>query len=53
MFDSDAEKHSEKIADILSSFVPKVEIIYLDKKDPGELTEKEVKDLRKDLNLLG
>lgn len=53
MFDSDAEKHSEKIANILTSFVPTVEIIYINKKDPGELTEKEVKELRKELKLLG
>jgi DNA primase len=51
VFDSDAAKNSENLANSLSSFVPYVEIITTSKKDPDSLSAEEVKHLRKELKL--
>jgi 5S rRNA maturation endonuclease (ribonuclease M5) len=42
MYDADAAKKSEMLANALTTFIPSVEIVYLDQGDPGEMSEKEI-----------
>jgi len=51
LYDSDATKKAEKLANTLSIFVPKVEIINLESGDPADMKEEEVIQLRKELNI--
>ena len=51
MFDSDAIKKANKLGHILSTFVPKVEIIELDKGDPSDMGEEEINKLRKEIGI--
>ena len=51
MLDSDAEMQANKLAHDIAPFVRSVEILKLSKGDPGDLSESEVYDLRKDLRL--
>lgn len=51
MLDEGALKKAEKLANILTTFVPKVEILELDKGDPGELSNEEVQKIRKEIGL--
>uniref|UniRef100_A0A6M3LI92 Putative DNA primase n=1 Tax=viral metagenome TaxID=1070528 RepID=A0A6M3LI92_9ZZZZ len=45
LYDTDANKKAEKLANTLSAFIPHVEVITLDEGDPAELSEKEVRRL--------
>jgi len=51
LFDRTAIGPAKKIAYSLNSICSTVEIISIDKKDPAELTEKEVEEIRKQLNI--
>ena len=51
MFDTDAIKKTDKLANILSTFVDKVEVIELDEGDPGDLSEENIIDLRTKISL--
>jgi DNA primase len=51
MYDEDASAISEKLAYDLTAFVPQVEVLKLSEGDPDNLTDDDVKALRKDLNL--
>lgn len=46
-FDQAADIQAEKLAWELDSFIPEVDIIYLNKEDPGSLTRKEAFDIVK------
>jgi len=50
LFDPDANKKAEKLANVLSSFIPKVEILTIDVKDPAELSDQEALELKKEIN---
>lgn len=50
LYDKEAEKNAEKLGNICSSF-SHVEILYLDKGDPAEMTDREVKNLRKEIGI--
>lgn len=49
LLDSDAEEASNKLANSLCSFVKDVYIYTIDKKDPAELSDEDVKNIRKDV----
>jgi hypothetical protein len=50
LYDKDAKTKAEKFAHFMSPFIPSVEVITIqDKKDPGELSEKEALQLRKNI----
>ena len=51
MFDSDANKQAEKLANAATSVVPNVEIVTLDEGDPADLSDVEMFKLRKELGL--
>ncbi len=51
MFDADAIKKAHKLGHILSTFVPKVEVIELDKGDPSDMTDEEINKLRKEIGI--
>jgi len=51
LFDKEAEKNAEKLANALSSFVGYVEVLYLDKGDPADMDQEEVKTLRKEIGI--
>jgi DNA primase len=51
MYDPEAQMSAYKLANHLSSIIDHVEIIELKDKDPGELSEDEVKHIRKELGL--
>lgn len=51
MYDSDAYAIAEKLAYDLTAFVPQVEVLKLSEGDPDNLTDDDVRALRKDLNL--
>ena len=51
LYDSDATKKAEKLANELSILIPKVEVITLYKGDPADMKPEEVQQLRKELNL--
>ena len=51
MFDSDAIKKANKLGHVLSTFVPKVEVIELDKGDPSDMTDGEINELRKEIGI--
>lgn len=51
LYDSDAYSIAEKLAYDLTAFVPQVEILKLSEGDPDNLTDDDVRALRKDLNL--
>lgn len=51
MFDPDAAKKAIKFGHILSTFIKKVEVLELEQGDPAEISDEEVKTLRKELNL--
>lgn len=51
MFDQDATSKGRELAHTVSSVVSDVELILLDEGDPDDLTEDEVWQLRRDLNL--
>lgn len=40
-FDDEAEREADKLASELSTFVPEVDVMFLNKDDPGSLTRKE------------
>lgn len=46
-FDSDAHQQAEKLANALTTFIPDVQLILLDEGDPADLSEDDVKALRK------
>lgn len=50
MFDSDATKKAYKLGNILSTFIPKVEILELSNGDPAELNIEEVIKLKQEIN---
>lgn len=49
LYDSDAQKNNKDLAFQLSSLINHVEYIKLDKGDPADLTDKEARELKKDL----
>lgn len=51
MLDPDASDLSQKLADNLSGIVDHVEIITIDVKDPAEMSEQDVRSLRKELRI--
>lgn len=52
LYDLDAIVKAEKLCNALSAFIPNVEMNFLcDHNDPGELTEEEALNLRKEYNL--
>lgn len=51
LFDADAKAQAEKLSAMLQGLVERVEIITLDKGDPAEMREWEVKALRKELRI--
>ncbi len=53
MFDAEdlAQKKAVKLATALSSFIKEVDIISLEKGDPGDLTEEEVQEIRKETGI--
>jgi DNA primase len=50
LFDSEAQKNAEKLANQLSPFIS-VEILTLDKGDPADMTEDEVNNLRREIGI--
>ena len=51
LFDRDAEKEANKLAAVLHPYIPHTEILEIDVKDPAELSDKEVKILRREIGL--
>jgi DNA primase len=53
MFDSEPQaiRKANKLANTLSTFIPKVSVIELPDGDPADLSEKEVLELRKEINI--
>lgn len=51
LYDADATRKAEKLANELSILIPTVEVITLDSGDPADMKPEEVKQLRKELNL--
>lgn len=49
LFDHDATRKSHKLANILSSFIPKVEVLEIDDGDPADMGVDEVDQLKRDL----
>jgi len=49
LFDSGKEEESTKLAKILSSFIPKVQVAHLPKGDPGELSDMEAVKIKYEL----
>jgi len=49
MFDDDAIKKAEKLGDLLYPFVNEIQILEIDKGDPCDLTNDDVKSIRKDI----
>ena len=46
LYDSDAVDKADKLADTLSVFVPKVEVIEIDNGDPASASDLEIKEIR-------
>lgn len=51
MYDKDAVKKAYKLGHILSTFVPKVEILELEEGDPADMSEEEVSKFRKEIKI--
>ena len=51
MYDKEAGREAERLANEISAFVEHCEIITIDVKDPAEMSDEDVKMLRKDLQL--
>lgn len=51
LFDQDATDKAHILASTLTSVVPEVEVLELDDQDPDNLTEDEVWNLRRDINI--
>jgi DNA primase len=51
LYDADAIPTAHKLAYDLTTIVPQIEVLELSEGDPDNLTEKDVRALRKDLNL--
>jgi DNA primase len=51
MYDKDAVRKAYKLGHILSTFVPKVEILELEDGDPADMSEEEVSKLRKEIKI--
>ena len=51
LFDADAKLQAEKLSTMLQGIVEHTEVIILDKGDPSEMKEWEVRSLRKELHL--
>ncbi len=49
--DSDAQENGEKVANSLSGIINQIDIVMLEKGDPGDLTQIEVKKLRMNLDI--
>ena len=51
LYDAGVIKEANKLGNALSPLINHVEILHLDKGDPGEMSEEEVKQLRKEIGL--
>ncbi len=51
MFDSDAIKKAYKLGHVLSTFIPRVEVIEIDEGDPSDMSQQEIEKLRKEIDI--
>jgi DNA primase len=51
MYDHDALKKAYKLGNILSTFIPRVEVIELEHGDPADMKEEEVSELLKEIKI--
>jgi DNA primase len=51
MLDADATKKANKLGHMLSTFIPSVEVIEIDKGDPADMSQDEINQFRKDIEI--
>lgn len=51
MLDADATKKAYKLGHVLSTFIPRVEVIEIDEGDPSDMSQQEIEKLRKEIDI--